>query len=70
MSNELIGIFALLGSNLAMFFWLRTESNADRREFYSIANDIKNDLKDFHGRMCMLEEKYIQMMERMIKEKL
>lgn len=25
--------------------------------------------KDFHGRMCALEEKYIQMMERFMQER-
>ena len=27
------------------------------------------EMKDFHGRLCRLEEKYIQLMERQMKKK-
>lgn len=28
------------------------------------------EMKDFHGRLCTLEEKYHQMMERILEEKI
>lgn len=31
--------------------------------------EIMKEMKDFHGRLCTLEEKYIQMMERFMQEK-
>jgi len=31
--------------------------------------DNVKEMKDFHGRLCSLEEKYIQMMERFLNEK-
>lgn len=27
-----------------------------------------NEMKDFHGRLCRLEEKYIQLMEKSLRE--
>ena len=40
---------------LPMFFWLRTESNADRREITSILLEMKDEMKDFHARLCVIE---------------
>lgn len=53
---------------LGMFFWLRTEANADRREQATVAaadrrdllqiiREIKEEQKDFHGRLCAIEER-------------
>lgn len=33
------------------------------------ASSINKEMKDFHGRLCALEEKYIQMMERILEKK-
>lgn len=33
------------------------------------AKSIHRETKDFHGRLCKLEEKYIQMMERFLDSK-
>lgn len=32
-------------------------------------NSIATEMKDFHGRLCTLEERYIQMMQRYLEEK-
>jgi len=32
-------------------------------------SEFGKEMKDFHGRLCTLEEKYIQMMERFMQEK-
>ncbi len=49
---------------LPMFFWLRTESNSDRREhaidrreILLIMREMKDEMKDFHGRLCAIEER-------------
>lgn len=39
------------------------------RENQKMYRDLSNEMKDFHGRLCALEEKYIQMMERFMSEK-
>lgn len=35
----------------------------------SFSREITKEMKDFHGRLCVLEEKYIQMMERIMEER-
>ena len=39
------------------------------RENIALSNESRKEMKDFHGRLCTLEEKYIQMMERFIHQK-
>jgi hypothetical protein len=34
-----------------LFLWSRTEGNADRREIMGILIEMKNEMKDFHGRL-------------------
>jgi hypothetical protein len=61
-------VLTIIGANLAIFFWLRTESNsdrrqmqqeasADRRDLLSLIREIKDELREFHGRLCAIEEK-------------
>jgi hypothetical protein len=63
-----IEIWAIIGSNLAiaalviaLFTWSRTESRSDNRELRNsteaILNAIREDIKDFHGRLCTIEER-------------
>jgi len=42
----------------------RQAIDEDRKEFRQAIDEIRREQKDFHGRMCALEEKYILMMER------
>ena len=39
------------------------------RENQSILRDMAKEQKDFHGRLCTLEQKYISMMERFLDRK-
>ena len=57
-------ILANMAVMLPMFFWLRSEANADRREsaadrrdVLQLIRDIQTEMKDFHGRLCAIEEK-------------
>lgn len=61
-------VFAMITANtaliLTMFFWLRSESNSDRREAANDRRDILNlirgiqeEIKDFHGKLCQIEER-------------
>ena len=52
----------LIVSMGGMFLWNRSESNADRREAYSILKAIQDEIKaiqfemkDFHNRLCKIE---------------
>lgn len=40
--------------------------------YFTIRSDSKEtqkEMKDFHGRLCALEEKYIQMMQRFMEKR-
>lgn len=61
-------VWAIVGSNIALFLWVRTESRADYRHseartealVEAIRQDveaIRQDVKDFHGRLCAIEER-------------
>lgn len=44
-------IFTNMGTIISMFLWIRSEANADRRESLDLINAIREDIKDFHGRL-------------------
>ncbi len=61
-------VLAVMGANigvmLPMFFWLRSEANADRREAANDRRDVlqlirngQDEMRDFHGRLCAIEER-------------
>ena len=52
-----------------LWLWSRTEANADRRDIMNILKEMKEEMKDFHGRLerqdaefkaglLLLEEKF------------
>jgi hypothetical protein len=51
-------VLTIIAVNLGMYF----HSQRQIGEFHK-------EVKDFHGRLCKLEEKYIHMMETIINEK-
>lgn len=58
--SHVLGI--ILGNaawTLPMFFWNRSEARADARRWEA-------ESREFHGRLCTLEERYIQTIERLI----
>lgn len=55
---------AIVGTIIAMFFWVRGEANADRRENSTDRKEILNliraielEIRDFHHRLLKIEEK-------------
>jgi len=58
--------FAIMLITMAgMFAWLRadtainrSEAAADRRDILTLIRAIHDEMRDFHGRMCTLEERY------------
>ena len=53
--------FALMGVSITLFLWSRSESKADHRALESWVKDmlasIQAEIKDFHGRLCAIEER-------------
>lgn len=59
---------AVIISIIIMFLWLRTEANADRRSINAVQREdrkdilamlsaIKDEMRDFHDRLCAIEER-------------
>jgi hypothetical protein len=42
---------ALVGTVIALFLWNRSEASADRRDIVNLIIAIKEEMKDFHGRL-------------------
>lgn len=47
-----------------LFLWSRTEANSDRREIMSVLREMKDEMKDFHGRLLVLEDRYLRIREK------
>jgi hypothetical protein len=46
-----------IGSTVGLFFWNRSESRADMRQILGMIDAIQKEIKDFHGRLCAIEER-------------
>jgi hypothetical protein len=55
-------VLAILSGNFLMYVAFAKET----RDFKTL---VQNEMKDFHGRLCSLEEKYTQMMQRFMEKK-
>lgn len=42
---------------LTIWLWNRAESRTDHRQIIDLITAIQAEIKDFHGRLCALEEK-------------
>ena len=40
-----------------LFFWNRSESRTDNRRVLDLIDAIQKEIKDFHGRLCAIEER-------------
>ncbi len=54
-------VLTIIASNMAIFLWARTESRSDHRALEGWTKQmlaaIQTEMKDFHGRLCVIEEK-------------
>ena len=50
-------VITLFFANAGLIMWFRAESRADARQCLDLIIAIQNEIKDFHGRLCALEEK-------------
>ena len=50
-------LLTVVGANLAMFMWARSEAREDQAEMRIIMKSIQDEMKDFHGRLCAIEER-------------
>ena len=52
-----IQLVIFLATIVGTFLWSRSESREDCRRIEVIISAIQEEMKDFHGRLCALEEK-------------
>jgi len=57
-------VISVIACNIGLFSWLksdidlnRAEASADRRDLLQIMREIREEMKDFHGRLCSIEER-------------
>jgi len=50
-------VFVLIASNFGLFLWVRSESRQDHRQVIDLISAIEREMKDFHGRLCAIEER-------------
>jgi hypothetical protein len=49
--------FTIVGAMIAMMLWVRSEANADRRGMQNTVDAIRDEMKDFHARLLVIEER-------------
>jgi hypothetical protein len=47
----------LIATFAGLFFWNRSESRTDNRRVLDLIEAINKEIKDFHGRLCAIEER-------------
>lgn len=52
-----IQLVIFLATIVGTFLWSRSESREDNRRIENLIVSIQQEMKDFHGRLCALEEK-------------
>jgi hypothetical protein len=57
MGQVTVELLVLLGTIVGLFVWNRSESREDNRRSLDLLDAINKEIKDFHGRLCSLEEK-------------
>ncbi len=46
-----------IGSTIGLFLWTRSEARSDQEEIRDIIRAIQEEMKDFHGKLCAIEER-------------
>lgn len=61
-----VQVLTIAGSTIGACWLMHKESVKMHQEF---TKEIGREMKDFHGRLCALEERYIQVMQRFLENK-
>lgn len=59
---EWLQAFMIAGSTLGGCYWMHKENR-------QMAEEFRKESKDFHGRLCTLEERHFQMMQRLLEKR-
>lgn len=55
-------VMAIAGSTIGACFYMHRQS-------LKLHQEMQKEMKDFHGRLCALEERYLQLMQRNLEKK-
>lgn len=50
-------VVAIVGSNIALIGWLRADMKSFETEVRGWKDEVQKEMKDFHGRLCSIEER-------------
>jgi hypothetical protein len=50
-------LFSIAGFNFALFSWMRSDLKQFESEIRGWKEEINKEIKDFHGRLCAIEER-------------
>jgi len=50
-------VITIVGSNIALIGWLRSDMKSFEIEVRGWKDEVQKEMKDFHGRLCAIEEK-------------
>jgi seryl-tRNA(Sec) selenium transferase len=50
-------LLILVLTTVSLFLWERSESRSDYRRIEDLVSSIHQEIKDFHGRLCTIEER-------------
>lgn len=50
-------VITIVGSNIALIGWLRSDMKSFETKIDGWKSEIDKEMKDFHGRLCAIEEK-------------
>ena len=55
---QILELIVVLITISGLFLWQRSESREDNRRAEDMIQSIHQEIKDFHGRLCSIEERY------------
>jgi hypothetical protein len=50
-------VLTIVGANIALFLWATRQGRTDFLHTSRILESIQSEMKDFHGRLCAIEER-------------
>lgn len=64
-----IQVLTIIGSTLGACWFFRRETKEQLTEMRTDMKEFQKSQIEFHGRLCTLEERYLQMMQRHLEKK-
>lgn len=50
-------VLVMMGTTISLFVWARIEAREDQAQIRDLVKSIQDEIKDFHGRLCAIEER-------------